>query len=164
MKHFTVEDFTFSVFGIENKLYPEHLLRINNLCEKILDPAQELCKHKITILSGFRSPADNAKHGGSIVSPHLLGEAADITCKDNLELFNILKQLPFDTLVWELGEATPKYIHVSFNEYARGRCMRSYMKNGYKMYQDIDKVETTKIKYLFNNFLIKPFNPFVVLQ
>ena len=43
------------------------------------------------------------------------GEAADIdTVHDNTHLFELLMNMEFDQMIWEFGDMTPEWIHVSY--------------------------------------------------
>lgn len=55
--------------------------RLRPLCEA-LEVLRNACGDKpVTVISGYRSPAYNAKVGGEIHSQHLLGKAADIVIR-----------------------------------------------------------------------------------
>ena len=86
----------------------------------ILDIVREKLGIPITVTSGFRGTKLNAKVKGSKGSQHMLGEAADITCKDNAKLFNTIKELmeqgiiEVGQLIWEYGtKKQPEWVHVS---------------------------------------------------
>lgn len=51
------------------------------LANNILQPIRNYYKVPITVTSGFRGPALNAKVGGSKTSQHCFGEAVDILVK-----------------------------------------------------------------------------------
>ena len=62
--------------GVSNEPTTEHVINLVNLCNFILQPVREEFG-PIRISSGYRSPALNAKIGGSGKSQHCNGEAAD---------------------------------------------------------------------------------------
>jgi hypothetical protein len=87
------------------------------LCENVLQPLRDKYGKSINITSGYRSPKLNKAIGGSSTSQHCFGQAADIQVdkKDYLKVWEILKTLPFDQIIWEFGnESAPDWIHVSF--------------------------------------------------
>lgn len=114
MKYFTLQELTKSQTAkrlkIDNRPSVEAEQALIYLVETVLDPARRLFGNPIKINSGYRSQALNKAVKGSPGSQHMKGEAADITCSDNSRLFEILKSLPFDQLIWEQGG---KWIHVS---------------------------------------------------
>lgn len=114
MKYFTLQELTESATAkrlkIDNRPSIEAEQALIYLVETVLDPARRLFGNPIKVNSGYRSPALNKAVKGSPGSQHMKGEAADITCSDNSRLFEILKSLPFDQLIWEQGG---KWIHVS---------------------------------------------------
>jgi len=98
------------------------------LCGAVLDPLRESIAKPITVNSGYRSVALNARIGGVKDSQHVRGEAADIQCPGMsvLELFKtvIRRRLPFDQLIFEARSATAKWVHVSHRAEAnRGEIM-----------------------------------------
>ena len=62
--------------GISNDATREHVINLVNLCNFILQPVRNEFG-PIRVNSGYRSPALNAKVGGSKTSQHCNGEAAD---------------------------------------------------------------------------------------
>ena len=117
MRYFKLKEFTDSITakarGIENTPTPEAIANIELLVSNILDPAREKFGSPIKINSGYRTKELNKAVKGSDTSQHMRGQAADITSKDNFRLFNLLKSLPFDQLIWERGG---QWVHVSYNE------------------------------------------------
>ena len=123
MEYFTIKELTKTSTGLSNVPNEEQKAALIALVENILDPARKMLGKPITVNSGFRSTAVNAKVGGAASSQHTKGEAADITCYDNAKLFEIIrKYLPYDQLIWEYGNnLQPKYIHVSFKRNGANR-------------------------------------------
>ena len=82
------------------------------LTDNILDPARERLGKAIYVNSGYRSLETNISVGGTKNSQHMRGEAADIYCEGSLKLlFDILKTLDFDQLIWYRKK---NFIHVSY--------------------------------------------------
>lgn len=144
-KFFTIEELTrtnpeiFKRYGVKNDL-PERLLpNVQALIKNILDPLREKIGKPLHITSGYRSPEYNKIIGGSINSQHMNGEAADIdgdvTGVSNKLIFETLKTLPFDQLIWEFGGDEPDWVHVSYSKKNRGNILRAYRKNGVVKYE-----------------------------
>lgn len=86
MKHFALSEFTRSAtakkYGIENQPNDSQVQNLECLCGLILDPLREFIGHPIYITSGFRVPRLNRLVGGSIMSAHKDGLAADFRVGD----------------------------------------------------------------------------------
>ena len=116
--HFTLEEFTFSHtavrHGIDNEPPSEKIPCLIALCENILEPLRAEVGCPIHITSGYRSPALNARIGGSNRSQHTRGEAADIVVPGMTPLgvckLMIGMELPYDQLIFEFG----RWTHVSY--------------------------------------------------
>lgn len=114
MKYFTINELTKTSTGISNIPNAEHIANLIYLVENLLDKAREQLGMPITVTSGYRSEAVNKAVGGVSTSQHTKGEAVDLVCKDNARLFNILKTMNFDQLIWEKGNSIqPAWVHVS---------------------------------------------------
>lgn len=119
MKYFTIEELCRSnkaeKLGIENKPHNSSVKdNLISLVNHVLDPARERLGSPITVTSGYRGPKVNDAVGGVKKSQHLNGQAADLVCKDNKKLFDIIRDnLPYDQLIWEQGG---KWVHVSYNQ------------------------------------------------
>jgi zinc D-Ala-D-Ala carboxypeptidase len=125
-KNFTLEELTHTNYNIPNVPNAQQIEKLEALAINILQPARDKYGKAITVNSGFRSVSVNNKVGGSITSQHLYGEAADICCEDNAKLFEILKKLPFDQLIWEFGnDDQPNWIHVSYGSRNRRQILKS---------------------------------------
>lgn len=120
MKHFTIAELcksnTADKYGINNRCKAEHVGRLTDLVNNILDPLREAYGKPIQVNSGFRSLELNAKVGGAPNSQHTKGEAADITAgsrEENRKLFQLVQQLdlPFDQLI---DEKDFFWLHVSY--------------------------------------------------
>lgn len=122
MKYFNVNELTRTSTGISNVPNAEQTANLTCLIQSLLDPAREKLGMPITVSSGFRCPEVNKKVGGVGNSQHLNGEAVDLVCKDNAKLFNILKTMTFDQLIWEKGNSIqPAWVHVSLKRIGTNR-------------------------------------------
>ena len=91
----------------------------------MLDPAREKLGKPITVNSGYRCRHHNEAVGGAVKSQHMAGEAADITCSDNVLLEKIIREQDrFDQLI-----IYPGFLHVS------------YKRNGANRHQVLRKIE-----------------------
>ncbi len=114
MKYFSINELTKTSTGISNIPNAEQVANLIYLVENLLDKAREELAMPITVTSGYRSEAVNRRVGGVATSQHTKGEAADLVCGDNAKLFNILKTMNFDQLIWEKGNnIQPAWVHVS---------------------------------------------------
>ena len=114
MKYFTINELTKTSTGISNIPNAEQIANLTYLVENLLDKVREKLAMPITVTSGYRSEAVNRKVGGVATSQHTKGEAVDLVCGDNAKLFNILKTMNFDQLIWEKGNnIQPAWVHVS---------------------------------------------------
>ena len=130
-EHFSLEEMTATNSGHENIPDQKQIDSMKLLCEKVLEPLRVMYGKPIHVNSGFRSVQVNASIGGVATSQHCKGEAADIKCENNRELFYIIKQkFIFDQLIWEGGDDNqPAWIHVSY-KLANNRNQVLKMKNG----------------------------------
>lgn len=119
-EHFTLEELVHSDIanqeGIDNSPTKEVAARLAVLACKVLEPARQAYGAPITVSSGYRCPALNShpRIKGEKTSQHLKGEAADIQCKDLRRLFDILKTLDVDQLLFERNSKGTRWIHVSY--------------------------------------------------
>ena len=114
MKYFTINELIKTSTGISNIPNAEQVANLIYLVENLLDKAREELAMPITVTSGYRSEAVNRRVGGVANSQHTKGEAVDLVCGDNAKLFNILKTMNFDQLIWEKGNnIQPAWVHVS---------------------------------------------------
>lgn len=138
MKYFTMTEMyrsaTAAAKGIDNT--PPAAIRDNllSLVDNILDPLRALYKKPIKVNCGYRCPALNRAVGGVPTSQHMTGQAADITGgspAENKKLYNLIKKLPFDQVIYEFGG---QWIHVSFSLQNRRQALISYKENGVTKY------------------------------
>lgn len=115
-KNFTLEELTVTSAHLPNTPTETEIARLTALVQNVLQPARELLGKPVRINSGFRSVDVNKAVGGADSSQHCLGEAADLDCADNAQLFQLIRtHLPFDQLIWEGGnDIQPEWVHVSY--------------------------------------------------
>ena len=107
--------------GVSNEPTTEHVINLVNLCNFILQPVREEFG-PIRICCGYRSPALNAKIGGSGKSQHCNGEAADFESSriSNPKLAAwIAKNLEFDQLILEFYDGknpNSGWVHCSYKK------------------------------------------------
>ena len=139
-KNFTLEELTATSSHLPNVPNQAQIVALGELCKNVLQPLRELYGKPIEINSGFRSVAVNTEKHGSSTSQHLKGEAADLHCDNNAELFKLIKQhVIFDQLIWEGGDDNqPAWVHVSYKTTGnRGEVLRMKKVNGKSTYTRI---------------------------
>jgi zinc D-Ala-D-Ala carboxypeptidase len=138
-KNFTLHELVRTNAPIPNVPSTAEIDNLKELVVNVLQPAREIYGKPITITSGFRSKEVNAHVGGATNSQHVKGEAVDITCADNSELFDIIRQLDFDQLIWEFGnDIQPKWLHVSYKKSGNRReILKAKKVNGKTIYTKI---------------------------
>jgi len=108
--------------GIDNSPTEEHLENLKITAEKLFQPIRDHFDKPVYVSSMYRSERLNrALKYASKTSLHMTGQAIDIdmdhTSISNKEVFDYVKDnLDFDTLIWEFGEDTPKWVHVAYRE------------------------------------------------
>lgn len=133
--YFTIEELcrskTAKQYNLDNT--PTLLVKaaLQNLIDKVLNPAREEYGSAIYVQTGYRSPEVNAKVGGVATSQHLTGEAADIDTfsrNNNAKIFEIIvNQGNYDQLIWEKDG---QWIHVSCKKNGKNRKSILQYKNG----------------------------------
>ncbi|OLF77862.1 hypothetical protein AWH62_04100 [Maricaulis sp. W15] len=119
-RNFTLEEFTRSdtakSMGDPNAPEESHMRALHALACGMEQVRRVLGDRPISITSGYRNPAVNAKVGGVPNSAHALGYAADFSVKDMspVEVAKALEASPlaFDQLIYE---ASRKINHISFD-------------------------------------------------
>lgn len=120
MKYFSIKEMTQSGTAVKNKINnvpsAEQEQCLVALIDNCLDPARATFGQPVSVTSGFRCARLNKLVGGATNSQHAKGQAADLVCSNNAELFAILrKQGNYDQLIWEFGDdSTPAWVHVSY--------------------------------------------------
>lgn len=139
-KYFTLSEMVKTSVNAPNEPTEPIIDNLTYLAKK-LDMAREKFG-PITVSSGYRSPEVNQAVGGSANSQHMKGQAADLVTNDNSKLFDILKDMDFDELIWEFGTfpGQPDWVHVSFVKgRSRKKMMRAYTKKGKTVYEIIPR-------------------------
>ena len=117
-EHFALEEFTLSQSavraGIDNDP-PAEVLAILRETAAGMEAVRALLAAPIQISSGYRSPALNAKVGGSKTSAHVLGHAVDFNCHafgPPLAVAQAIadSDIEWDQLIHEFGT----WVHIAF--------------------------------------------------
>lgn len=137
--HFTLEELTHSQdaarFGIDNTPSPAVIRQLERLAEVLERVRTVLDDKAILISSGYRSPALNAKVGGSSTSQHTQGLAVDFTCPSYGSprvICGVINRagIPFDQLIFE-----GTWVHLSIaerDEMARNQVLTAVFHPGEK--------------------------------
>lgn len=145
MKYFTIKELTKSntatKLGIVNQPNNTETKCLTSLIEKILDPLRESYGKPIIVTSGYRCSKLNKLVGGSAISQHALGQAADIrsvqdTIEENKKLFDLIVslKLPFDQLI---NEYNYDWVHVSYGPKNRKQKLSANKVKGKTVYTEI---------------------------
>lgn len=107
--------------SIDNNPTKEHIENLKAIAENVFQPVRDHFKTPIHVSSGYRSEELNRAIRGSKTSMHMQGCALDLdmdfTSVSNKDIFDYIKDnLDFDTLIWEFGEESPNWVHVSYRE------------------------------------------------
>jgi uncharacterized protein YcbK (DUF882 family) len=111
---------TASRYGISNQPNSKQIENLKALCSNILQPVREHFGKPVIISSGYRSPLLNARIGGSRLSQHCFGQAADfeIPGLPNKEVAQWIRQnLDYDQLILEFYDGknpNSGWIHCSY--------------------------------------------------
>ena len=134
-EHFTLAEFersaTAAALGIDNRVPPQYVPVLQQLCQQVLEPLRHFVGQPIVITSGYRCSQLNVKVGGAYASQHTLGEAADLRLpltpytawEDNqrhtdLEVAHrwidfLEHHTDFDQLILETANGKDYWLHVS---------------------------------------------------
>ena len=93
------------------------------LCDKLLEPIRAHFGGPVGLSCGWRPPAHNAAVGGKKDSQHLyLGgnsagdiEKLSVPLQEGFDWIRLESGLPFDQLILEGSNSTPRCIHISYN-------------------------------------------------
>ena len=138
-----VKSATAERLNVDNSPGSHHLVNLTHLCINILQPVREQFG-VITINSGYRSPALNAKVGGSKTSQHCNGQAADFESfsTPNPDLAKwIASNLDFDQIILEFYDGKDPHsgwIHCSYKKDGsnRGKTMTALRIRGKTQYKN----------------------------
>ena len=133
-----VKSATAERLGVDNSPSDIHLVNLTHLAIRILQPVRDEFG-VITINSGYRSPALNAKVGGSKTSQHCNGQAADFESfsTPNPDLAKwIANNLVFDQLILEFYDGVNPnsgWVHCSYNLMGNRKKIMTALKTGGKV-------------------------------
>ena len=143
-KHFTLQEFTKSQtatrLGLKNQPSPEHIVRLEALCENVLEPVRVFFNIPFSPSSGYRSPELCKAIGSKPTSQHARGEAVDFEVPglSNRDVAQwIVDNLNFDQLIlefYEEGDPNSGWIHVSYVDGDKNRkeVLTLTKENGYQ--------------------------------
>ena len=143
-KHFTLQEFTKSQtatrLGLKNQPGPEHIVRLEALCENVLEPVRVFFNIPFSPSSGYRSPELCKAIGSKPTSQHARGEAVDFEVPglSNRDVAQwIVDNLDFDQLIlefYEEGDPNSGWIHVSYVDGDKNRkeVLTLTKENGYQ--------------------------------
>jgi len=126
--------------GIDNTPSGDAVLKLREVCERVLEPVRAQFGVPIIPSSGFRCAELNRAIGGSDKSQHVSGEAVDfeVAGVSNIEVCRwIADNLTFDQLILECYDAkagpNSGWVHASWVEWpdARGQVLTYQRKSGY---------------------------------
>jgi zinc D-Ala-D-Ala carboxypeptidase len=115
-----IQSQTASRYGISNQPNSKQIENLKALCTNILQPVREHFDKPVIISSGYKSPLLNARIGGSGLSQHCFGQAADfeIPGLPNKEVAQWIRQnLNYDQLILEFYDGknpNSGWIHCSY--------------------------------------------------
>ena len=133
-----VKSATAERLNVDNSPSDIHLVNLTHLAIHILQPVRDQFG-VITINSGYRSPALNAKVGGSKTSQHCNGQAADFESfsTPNPDLAKwIANNLEFDQLILEFYDGKDPnsgWVHCSYNLMGNRKKILTALKTGGKV-------------------------------
>ncbi|MCM1176571.1 MAG: D-Ala-D-Ala carboxypeptidase family metallohydrolase [Bacteroidales bacterium] len=113
--------------GIVNRIVSDEVRNsVKALVENVLQPLRDAWGKPLHISSGYRCQELNKAVGGVPSSQHVLGEAADISCRQPWRLAEmaIALKLPFDQMI-----LYPSFVHFSHSLRGRQRKMVLYSKD-----------------------------------
>jgi zinc D-Ala-D-Ala carboxypeptidase len=124
-QNFTLSEMTKSEtalrFGMDNTPTSSEIENLRILCENVLQPVRNYYGMGVKVNSGYRHPLVNAKVGGSTMSDHCKGVAADIEIPSiaNADLAEWIKEnCEFRQLILEfytVGVPDSGWVHVSYD-------------------------------------------------
>ena len=133
-----VKSATAERLNVDNSPSDIHLVNLTHLAIHILQPVRDQFG-VITINSGYRSPALNAKVGGSKTSQNCNGQAADFESfsTPNPDLAKwIANNLVFDQLILEFYDGVNPnsgWVHCSYNLMGNRKKIMTALKTGGKV-------------------------------
>lgn len=114
--NFTLAEFTASPtarrLGIDNTPCTDHIVQLQKLSVRLLQPLRTLYNEPFHINSGYRSHALNKVVGGATTSQHTRGQAADVRVSNPR---NLLSELLKSRLDFDQAILYPTFLHLSYN-------------------------------------------------
>lgn len=118
-EHFKLNEFikskTADIYKIDNTPTDEIITNLKELAV-LLEKIRTKYNHPIIITSGYRCKELNIKIGGVPTSQHVKGQAADIICRDNRELFILIHEMIMNGEI-EVGQLIDekgyRWLHIS---------------------------------------------------
>jgi len=137
--HFTLEELTHSELairrGIDNTPPADVLPRLVNLAQN-LEQVRALLDAPIIVTSGYRSPAVNRAVGGSAVSAHCKGDAADFICPGFGPAVEVAKRIARSHLVFDQVIYEGTWVHISFDRRLRRNVLTAHFNGGPATYTE----------------------------
>jgi hypothetical protein len=138
--HFSLEELVHSDTaerrGIKNVPDQTVLTNLAVLAEHLEEIRDILGGLPITVLSGFRCAALNSLVGGSPLSDHMKGLAADILCRDFGSPFQVATKLANSGLKFDQLIQEGSWVHISFREPPRRQILTATFKDGRAIYSN----------------------------
>jgi zinc D-Ala-D-Ala carboxypeptidase len=142
--HVTLQEFersqTATRLGIPNKMNESQTANARLLCINVLEPIRSFYNSPIVISSGYRSNSLNSKIGGSSVSQHLKGQAADFTVvgKTVQQVFSDIVSGKIPNLEYDQVIEEGSWLHISFSQgNNRKQKLKATFKNGTVTYKTL---------------------------
>ena len=142
-KNFTLSELTKSNeaarWGIDNTPTADVVKNLQALAENILQPVRDHFG-VVTVSSGYRNKAVNAKAGGSATSDHIKGFAADFEVygvQNKVLAEWIRDNLKFTQVILEFPGQNPNdgWVHCSYNPAnLKNQCLTAITQNGTTVY------------------------------
>lgn len=143
-KNFTLAELCKSEVAIRRNIDNTPSEKVKNNLQILVDNVLQPLRDKfgpVTVTSGYRSPAVNTAVGGSPVSDHCLGMAADIEIVgvDNKKLAEYIRDnFKFTQLILEFyteGDPDSGWVHVSYDkDDLKCNVLRAVKENGKTVY------------------------------
>lgn len=138
-QHFTLEELTHSEMairrGIANVPPSDVLPRLVNLAQH-LELIRALLGSPLIVTSGYRSPEVNRAVGGSSVSAHCKGDAADFICPGFGPAMEVAKRIVLSPIVFDQVIYEGTWVHISFDRRMRRNALTAHFSGGPASYTE----------------------------
>ena len=151
-QHFVLGEFlksaTATKHNINNTPLKCHIMRLQNLAVRSLEPIRQHLKLPIQVTSGYRSPELNKQVGGVPTSQHMKGEAADLTIPEEHRPFSVTNDEQAARLLLMYAKQYADYDQLILEHYKKGdkevwwlhiSCRIDYRKNRHQIKEIIKK-------------------------